>query len=231
MILPFRELPKKRTSSIDYLEFCPHDLMADVPCCNSRVLDQPPSIEFIENRLARLHPEFGGFPLRYDKIQKRFVPDYKAVVMSQRTGLPGDHSRTHGTKTSNLSLDDRVLPPPVYAMKFWALLLEKSMEKLKVNCPQEPERLQKRQEYSIRTQRTWKDVYGRLQLARTQYDGSKSGLLGRMQRTYRKLADQSATLDQTLGMAPDIEYISPVKATVQVLLEVGHLGRMLLELC
>ncbi|KAF2684959.1 hypothetical protein K458DRAFT_366444 [Lentithecium fluviatile CBS 122367] len=191
--------------------------MADGPRRIPRVLHQPPSVDFIENRLPELHPAFKNLPVRYDQALKRFVLNPEPVAMSRRSGQLDPSHDGHGNSSKQSGLQDRVLSPPIYAMKFWGGLLEKSLEQLRVDCPQEPERLQEKPEYSIRTQGTWADIYKRLQCARVQYDGTKSGFLGRFKRGYRRLADQSAIANQTLEMIPDNEYVSPVKAAVQVL--------------
>lgn len=192
-----------------------------------RVLHQPPSVDFIENRLTHLLPPFEDSSVRYDQRLKRFTTSPEPVAMPGKLGPRSNGD--HGNHTMKFSLQDRMLPPPIYAMKFWDTLFEESMAQLKVKCPQEPERLREKYEYSIRTRRTWEDVHSTLQDARILYDGSKSRFLGHLKGRYRRLADHSAVASQTLAMVPDGDYVSPVKAAVQVLVEASLSKRPFLD--
>lgn len=74
--------------------------------------------------------------------------------------------------------------------------------------------------YEIRAKRNWEDIYSQLQKAREAYDGTR-GFWGRMKRGSRTVADHSATTKQVVKLVPENEYVSPVLAVVEVLVDVS----------
>ncbi|KAK4233684.1 hypothetical protein C8A03DRAFT_38588 [Achaetomium macrosporum] len=74
-------------------------------------------------------------------------------------------------------------------------------------------------QYSIRLTTSWGGIHQRLQDARVQFDGSKSEFLGKVKKTYRWLADMGSEASDLVSKAPDMEYVSAVKAVVEVLLQ------------
>ena len=64
-------------------------------------------------------------------------------------------------------------------------------------------------------------MYSQLQTARESYDGTKKGFWGRFQRGFRRVADNSDPARQLFRLVPDVDYVSPVLAAVEVLLDVS----------
>lgn len=105
-------------------------------------------------------------------------------------------------------------------MVFWNLIFLDSMKAFEAEIPKQPEDLPELT-YSIRGKRSWDDVHSQLQKAREHYDGKKQGLWGRIKREFRKMGDNIEPIQQLVNAIPDNEYVSPVLAVVQVLLDVS----------
>ncbi|RYP33773.1 hypothetical protein DL767_004640 [Monosporascus sp. MG133] len=207
--------------------------MEDRPVHIPMTLDQPLSVDFIENRLPRIHEAFENLPTRYDSKLKRFVP-----ILNQASPMPPEHrllgaahdSLKHDgsqhdavTQQSNLlSLQARKLPPEVGLMAFWDSILGKAQEKFKSANPTEPKKLQEKPQYRIRSMKNWNAIYARLQTARETFDSTKSGFWGRFKKGYRNLADKSGIAQQTLKLVPDLAIVSPVKAALEVILDAAE---------
>lgn len=117
--------------------------------------------------------------------------------------------------------------PAVAAMDFWAHILPDAMKMFLASVTEEPELFRKKG-YSIRDKHSWDDIYAQLQLAREHYDGNKKGFWGKVKsgyrRAYRTAADNSGILGQALKALPDQDLVSPVKAVLEVLLDVSALS-------
>ncbi|KAK0716567.1 hypothetical protein B0T21DRAFT_454341 [Apiosordaria backusii] len=78
--------------------------------------------------------------------------------------------------------------------------------------------------YSIRSQKDWKGVYTQLQRARESYDGTKQGLRGKCKRGWRQVVEHSDLAKRVIKLVPDIEYVSPVLAVLEVILEAAQVA-------
>ena len=102
-------------------------------------------------------------------------------------------------------------------MKFWSLIFDTALRDFKT----EKELPKGRAEiYDIRNTASWDAVYARLQLAREAYDGTKKGFWGRANKTRRRMADQAGPIRGLTKFIPDGTYTSPVRAAVEVLIDV-----------
>ncbi|KAK3938866.1 hypothetical protein QBC46DRAFT_460016 [Diplogelasinospora grovesii] len=99
-----------------------------------RVLQQPPSVDFIENRLPERHEAFKNLQVRYDPALDKFVPLGSAVVMPP--AQQGLLSST-GADVRMQHLTVRKLAPGAGAMAFWNKILERAMMKLKNGNPED----------------------------------------------------------------------------------------------
>ncbi|KAK4185102.1 hypothetical protein QBC35DRAFT_29935 [Podospora australis] len=170
---------------------------------------QPASVDFIDNCLPYYHDAFRNQPVRYDQAVQQYVPN---------------------TQPPRIPLPALALPPPdgeqpaptaIEAMRFWSFIFADAMKTFNEQSGTEPA---DRHVFncSIRTQKGWDGVYSQLQKARERYDGTKQGFWGRCKRGARKLVDQSASVKQAVRFVPDVEYVSPVLATVEVVLEAAE---------
>lgn len=203
--------------------------MAGKPPPIPSVLHQPPSVDFIENQLPEIHDAFKNLPVRYDPVLKRFVPIPQATTMPPGRPQPSRPQQGHpppntvGKQSDLHLLLARKLPPAIGAMSFWNQILETAKERHKKDNPKEPDKLVEKPEYSIRSKESWDDMHEWLQKARVKFDGTKSEFWGRVKKGYRWLADKNSIARQALKVVPDNEYVSPVKAVLEVILDVSSL--------
>lgn len=178
-----------------------------------KVLLQPLSVDFIDNHLPQYHEAFKNPQARYDLASRQYVPMLPVVEMQPRSPP---------TKLKEEQVPEpRKLQPATEAMRFWTFIFEDSMKKFASRYTDEPKHPTKDgYNYSIRGKKNWEDTYAQLQKARESYDGKK-GFWGRVKKGFRKAADHSDTAKQVIKLVPDNEYVSPVLAVVEVLLDVS----------
>ncbi|KAF8861121.1 hypothetical protein BDZ45DRAFT_740720 [Acephala macrosclerotiorum] len=175
---------------------------------------QPPSVDFIDNRLQDYHEAFRNPQTRYDPLLRRYVPVLPAATML---------SKSHPIMTASEQLPQpRKLHPAVEAMRFWTFIFDDSMKKFKELYKEEPKR-RAQDGYSIRSKTNWEDIYSQLQKARESYDGMK-GFWGRVKKGLRTVADHSDPLQQGLRLVPENQYVSPILAAMEVLVDAVQKG-------
>jgi hypothetical protein len=190
--------------------------MAARPPRIPNILVQPASVDFIENRLVEFHDAFNTQDSRYDSSLQRFVSVRDAgrvvTIENVQDGPPGADRQV---------LPPRKLPPAVEAMQFWTEILPEAMKRFEKDH-KEPDNVRK-QGYSIRKAESWNEIHAQLERAKEKYDGPKEGFRGRLTRTYRKGAGLSQMGLQMARVLPEADIVSPVKAAVNVLLDVSTL--------
>jgi hypothetical protein len=173
---------------------------------------QPPSVDFIDNRLQDYHEAFKNRQAQYDAALRRYAPAPPAASMP--TSPPP-------TKPAGEQLPQpRKLLPAVAAMVFWTFIFADSVKKFAEDHPDEP-KYRYEDGYSIRGKESWEDIYSELQRARESYDGTKKGFWGRVKRGFRRVADNSDPIKQLVKIIPENEYVSPVLAVLEVLVDVS----------
>lgn len=176
---------------------------------------QPPSVDFIDNRLPEHHGVFKNTKAHYDPRLQKYVPDQstmdgKGVIENQDNDQSPD-------QTGPISQMGDIGDPE----NFWGLIFSEAIAAFTSKYPKEPDELNKLG-YSIRNQTTWKSIYIQLHRARTVYDGTQENFQGRCKRALRKIGDNAVepALNAT-NLVPNIEYVSPVLGAVQLLLNVS----------
>lgn len=182
---------------------------------------QPPTVDFIENRLPHYHQAFADTPVRFDPALGRFVPVLAdAASPSEPAPLaPGDgHKGGHYDTIDGLGQFPRArpLPPGTSAMGFWASIFEETVVRFRSRYEEPKGQSQSR--YNIRTAMDWEGVYSRLQAAREAYDGTKKDLRGRHKTAAHR---DAAAARQSVRLIPDNDFTSPVRAAVEVVIEVS----------
>ncbi|KAH6608458.1 hypothetical protein Trco_001804 [Trichoderma cornu-damae] len=176
---------------------------------------QPPSVDFIDNRLPNIHDVFRHRDdVRFDPVLQKYVQNHH-----QHTVI--DEPDAGGSRGNN----GQVLTQPHYTFgdigeseKFWGLIFFESMKKFIHEYPNEP-KMRDKSGYSIRTQTTWNGVNEQLHKAREAYDGTRQGFRGRCKRVFRKIGhDAAEPVQNMIRVMPDIDYVSPVLGAVQLLL-------------
>ena len=175
---------------------------------------QPPSVDYIDNELAEHHDLFKNPLARYDSALDKYVP-----IPSVDAGMV-PHLSADGDAESNLP--SRPTRPPVDAMTFWDSVFPGAMRTFE----RENKAVRGRDGsvYDIRSASDWNSVYSRLQRARERYDDTKKGFWGHAKRFNRQAADNSDPASQIVRLLPDVDYVSPVRAIVEVCLDVGQMS-------
>ncbi|KAL6692646.1 hypothetical protein J3F84DRAFT_351569 [Trichoderma pleuroticola] len=173
---------------------------------------QPPSVDYIDNRLPEHHGVFQNTNSHYDHTVKKYVPnesgrDGKSVAGNQ------DKDQTPNQPSPTSQLGDIGDPE-----KFWGLIFPEAIASFTTKYPKEPDGLEKLG-YRIRDQTTWKSINAQLHRAREVYDGTQVNFQGRCKRALRKLGDSAIEpTTNVVNLVPNIEYVSPVLGAVQLLL-------------
>ncbi|KKP02479.1 hypothetical protein THAR02_05434 [Trichoderma harzianum] len=173
---------------------------------------QPPSVDYIDNRLPEHHGVFKNPNSHYDHTVQKYVRDEsgkdgKSVVGNQ------DKDQTPSQLSQTSHLGDIGDPE-----KFWGLVFPEAITAFTTKYPTEPDGLEKLG-YRIRNQTTWKGINAQLHRAREVYDGAQVNFQGRCKRALRKLGDSAIEpTSNVVNLVPNIEYISPVLGAVQLLL-------------
>lgn len=199
--------------------------MADPGPSVSRLIHQPVTVDFIDNRLPRYHPAFTDPPVRYDVMSGQYFPHSQALVPLTKNGtLVAPISGSPAL----VKLDD--LPPrPEWAdfkaMEFWDAIFSEAMTRFKMTM--EPKGRSKTT-YNIRDKDNWDEVYDTLETARNKYlkDG---GAVGWLRKVRRKAADKVTPIAEVARIAsklcPDSSPGTPVLGAVEVLFEVRQLDK------
>ncbi|OTA08542.1 hypothetical protein A9Z42_0002450 [Trichoderma parareesei] len=173
---------------------------------------QPPSVDFIDNRLPQHHGVFRNTHAHFDHMLQRYVSDRtpstdQALVESNANG------ETPNELAPLCQMGDVGDPE-----KFWGLVFSDAMAAFVTKYPNEPDGISKLG-YSIRNQTTWTGINDQLHKARQVYDGSQKQFRGWCKRTMRKIGDNAAEpATNMISLIPNIEYVSPVLGAVQLLL-------------
>lgn len=187
---------------------------------------QRPSVDYIDNHLPDRHEAFRSHGSQYNPDLGCYVPAPVLTVAVDDSSGPvdlhcspvsdGDDQSEDSEEESPLA---RGLPPAIKVMKFWGIIFEDSLKKFKSDYPAPKGRSET--DFDIRNAADWDTVYSKLQLAREAYDGTKKGFWGRIKNTNRKVADHAAGITRVAKFIPEGSYTSPVRAAVDVLLDVS----------
>lgn len=189
---------------------------------------QRPSVDYIDNHLPERHEAFRNHGAQYNPDEGCYVPaPISTIAMNDRAGPVELHCRPvsdgdgHSDDSKEESPLARGLPPETAAMKFWGLIFDDALKRFKNDYPAPKRRSETA--FDIRNAAGWDAVYSKLQLAREAYDGTKKGFLGHMKNTSRKISDHAAGITRVAKLIPEGSYTSPVRAAVDVLLDVSLL--------
>lgn len=195
----------------------------------SRIPDlsrQPLAVDYIDNYAPQLHPAFAAErESRYDPAVGRYVMSpspstttgYGTMQKPSAQGVrpPPPSTAAEGAKGSGAAKGDEE-----DSMLFWNDVFPEAMKRLQ-DSGVEPEG-RKAAGCSIRELADWDQVYKVLERCHLDYIDD-STWTKKIKRGWRSFADNGAVPLQnaTQLLIPDIEYASPVKATIDILLDVS----------
>lgn len=186
-----------------------------VPAHGGKPPHKRASIVFIDTQVAHSHPVFTPLGVEFDPS----LDGYVASLRSRRgTAIDDDGSR----------MPARDALPETQAMRFWVHIFPDSMKKLEQDSEEPKGRSSSG--YSIRTEKDWESVRRTLTKAREKYIDPSQGEGGKgkknifqrfLKKSYRKMADHSEQLKRFTQIGENVEYISPILAVIDILLDVS----------
>lgn len=184
------------------------------------LVNQPPSVDFIENRMPKYSPAFRNSPVYYNTASQRFVSNERQKSLSLE-------------QTSSVSIQNNAIEqefPPIghamalvtspsantEAMKYWDEIFSDALTQLQTTS--EP-RI-KNTELRIRCDKGWDTIYLKLEKARSGYlkQGGQFGQIVRWCADHTTPATVLVKIAQ--GVAPSNPYSTPVLGAVQLILNV-----------
>lgn len=186
---------------------------------------QPPTVDFIDNRLPSHHPMFMDPLVHYDPVAQRYVPDDVQSLVPRsyaRHRLPavshqGPHHDTEHVIDATGS-SPRPTWTDVNAMYLWNELFPEALGRF-TGDTSEP-KAQADPRYSIRGLPDWDAIHAKLLECQSAYQEQ-----GRVGRALRKVADRmhpvSAGSRSFGAVMPDSVFSTPIVGVVQVILDVG----------
>lgn len=170
----------------------------------STLSNQPPEVDFIDNRIHQCNQAFSVPGVVYDPDRGMYL-----------AGSPMDG----GDELSNaISPSPRPALPATAKMSFWAIVFPQAILCLQEQYPTEPKG-RAESGYSIRDTSSWEQIQTRIQHAREAYENT-TGLTGNFKKGMRKIVDNAPKLGGAVALIPDIDTISPVVSVLKALLKV-----------
>lgn len=167
----------------------------------SKLGNQSPAVDFIDNRLHSYHEAFVNPPTQCDVVRGQYVPTAGSTI---KQGLANSQRPTMVS---------------IQSMDFWKEIFVPAMQSLKTRYPTEPKgRVESG--HSIRGSVSWSDVWEKLTQAQESYDGQE-GMTGSVRRGFRRFVDGSQRLNGTVALVPDSEFTTPIVSVLKALLSVS----------
>lgn len=188
---------------------------------------QPPTVDFIDNRLPSHHPMFVDPPVHYDPVAQYYVPDAQSLVLrsyalQRPSGSASQQEDTHDA-TEHVIDATGSSPRPTWtdvnAMQLWNELFPAALMRFMAITPEPKDQADPK--YSIRGLPDWDAIHAKLLECQSTYQ-EQGGWFG---KTRRKVADKMHPVtagSRTFGaVMPDSVFSTPVVGVVQAILDVG----------
>jgi hypothetical protein len=188
-------------------------------------------VGFMENELRDHHPYFENPPVRIDRKTARYV-DFQPRGGSETTGperptLPAPPTADDATRLEVTAPGSRPGTKPEKcvheAMTFWKMIFPSAMKEFQ-DMPGVEAPKHRRPAYDIRNDKTWTEVYDKLEKARDDYT-KKTGISGGFRRVRRWIADNApAPAEMAIKVVPEMDIVTPVLAAVRIILDAVKKG-------
>ncbi|EJT82233.1 hypothetical protein GGTG_02207 [Gaeumannomyces tritici R3-111a-1] len=203
------------------------------PSATPSSIGEPTAVGFVKTRLPQIHDAFKSLPSYYEPTLKRFILNPHPAAMppscqnaplstSPDVGQAGrvlQESQTPIASNRARRVPARQVLPALCAMRFWSEILNDAMTQFTEQNPDAPKRISKEPEHGIRGAASWDDIYAKLQRARERFDGEHSQGRKGAKKAYRYVISSSDAIRRGVQAIPDMEYLSPVKAGMEILLD------------
>ncbi|KAH7310891.1 hypothetical protein B0I35DRAFT_439852 [Stachybotrys elegans] len=176
---------------------------------------QPLAVDYIDNYAPQLHPAFAEHESKYDPAVGRYVLSPPSTATG---GVAMQKPATQGILPTPAGEAEATNGDEAESMLFWNDVFPEAMKRLQ-DSGVEPEG-RKAVGCSIRELADWDQVYKVLERCHMEYIDDKSWA-GKIKKGWRSFADNDAATLQNASqlLIPDVEYVSPVKATIDILLD------------
>lgn len=187
----------------------------------------PISVQFIEHKLKDLHNALKHPLSTYDSSARKYIAASSIFGRATAGNAMASHFTDPTMGDGSSHEQSQALVPASTPMTFWEDIFQVSLDRFRTLWPEEPQGREKSgYNYSIRKKLTWEDIYAQLQKAREFYDGDTKGFWGRHAKVYtkkrRSFIDHTGPIArQAVRFVPQMEYTTPVVASVQVLVDVN----------
>lgn len=182
--------------------------------------NQPPSVDFIENRMPKYSPAFKTSPVHYNPASQQFISfERQKSGLSER--IDSFTIQNNAIEKQNPPMDQSMalvtsLSANTEAMKYWNEIFSDAWTQLQATT--EP-RI-KRHELRIRCDKSWDTIYLKLEKARSGYL-KQSGQFGQVVRWCADHTTPATVLVKIAqGVAPSNPYSTPVLGAVQLIVNV-----------
>ena len=166
---------------------------------------QPLAVDFIDNRMAAIHPAFAHPSTCYQPETMQYVS------ISQEVASPHPSAEPQG-----------IIPGSICGMKFWDSIFAKSMDAFRTEY-RVPDG--KARTHCIRDKTSWSEIYAELQSAKSIYTGS--GATHRFRNKLASFCDSTQGVDAAVQVFEKLEsgglsvpVVSPIWAVVKLVLNV-----------
>lgn len=174
---------------------------------------RPIAVDFVDNRLPRFHLAFSQHSSIYNAKLDRYITSSPSSSDMMFIDKPETEVRVPIKPRS-------VRGPPeiLLSMRFWDKVFPDAMSKLAKTYAEPKGRYGN--EHSIRDLEDWDQVYQLLENCREKYLGNK-GWSKNVKKGWRHFTDNIGPLQQAWNLVPDIDYITPIRGTVEFLMDVS----------
>ncbi|KAL8359267.1 hypothetical protein RB601_007954 [Gaeumannomyces tritici] len=170
------------------------------PSATPSSIGEPTAVGFVKTRLPQIHDAFKSLPSYYEPTLKRFILNPHPAAM------PPSCQNAPLSTSPDVGQAGRVL--------------QESQTPIASNRARRvPARISKEPEHGIRGAASWDDIYAKLQRARERFDGEHSQGRKGAKKAYRYVISSSDAIRRGVQAIPDMEYLSPVKAGMEILLD------------
>ncbi|KAI1268649.1 hypothetical protein F5Y18DRAFT_424011 [Xylariaceae sp. FL1019] len=170
--------------------------------CNIR--GQSLAVGFIDNHARDYHAMFTNNDTQFNSK----LGEYRAKTDTGEKTVP---------RSPDCSYVNRPRPPRWDSMDFWAQIFGLAMHRFRTIHPQEPKG-RAENGCCIRLAENWEAVFAILQTAQEKYE-TPNGTRGNIKKRFRGVMKHTQPLAQIVALIPDVDYISPVVGTLDIIMK------------
>jgi len=170
-------------------------------------------LAFMDTRLAKHHEIFHRPAAKYDTTLGHFV-----AAPASSAGPPSGLSGAEPDDASEMPMTQS-LSKVMKSMSYWDLIFPKAMEEMTAKTNVNVSKTRDAS-FHIRGEKTWVDVYAKLEEAQNRYLDKTPGVRAKLRRVWRWTAENaSEPVRAGTRLVPQMDVVTPVVGAVQIVLE------------